>query len=481
MSNTGKRKRFVYSDDSSSSDDSYVNPFQKKQRLVEPTTITVKEDDQPVEIDQFRVSKESKLNLSRDGITTLYPVQVNTFDYVYDGRDVIGRARTGTGKTLSFSLPVIEKLLATKHYGLVPAVLCLAPTRELAKQVQSVMKTVLGGRLSTLCVYGGVHISKQQRSLRAGIDIIVGTPGRVIDLIDRGNLDLSQIKYFILDEADDMLNMGFLKDIKKIFSYVPIETVQTLLYSATMPKWVKKIAEEYLKPDYVIIDLVGDGDEKKTADGIEHYSMDISYEYGKRLIALEKIMSTYLPDGGKTMIFCDMQRNCTKLAGTSFMKKKRCEMLHGGIPQQDREVTLKKFRDGHFDVLICTNVAARGLDIDDIKLVIQFYIPESPETYVHRSGRTGRAGNTGICVTFFDSKARGEKNDMLNIESYANFQFQTALEGVEIDYTAAQKYHSKNKRDGGGRGRGGRGRGGRGDFRGGRGGRGRGKDKRKTF
>eukprot|EP01129_Flabellula_baltica_P011056 TRINITY_DN475_c0_g2_i1.p1 TRINITY_DN475_c0_g2~~TRINITY_DN475_c0_g2_i1.p1 ORF type:complete len:435 (+),score=100.74 TRINITY_DN475_c0_g2_i1:1100-2404(+) len=295
------------------------------------------------------------------------------------------------------------------------------------------MKTVSDRRLSTLCIYGGTPYHKQNDALARGVDIVVGTPGRVLDLIDKGSLVLTDIKYFILDEADEMLNMGFFKDIEKIFNHIGGKTCQTLLYSATMPDWVRNIAEQYLSQDYVIIDLVGDGREEKTAEGIDHYTYNAPYQnYAFRLKILEEVIKEY-SEGGKVMVFCDTKSNCKKLSAQYLIKDLGGNILHGGIPQNQRERTLRSFRDGQFRVLVCTDVAARGLDIDDIKLVVQFYPPRDTETYVHRCGRTGRAGNTGVCVTFFDSGAKNENRNIYKIEQYAKIRFKPALEGVNID------------------------------------------------
>jgi ATP-dependent RNA helicase DDX21 len=367
----------------------------------------------------FRVSQGSIQALASTGITTLFPIQVHTFDYVYDGRDVIGRARTGTGKTLSFSLPVIERLLLSgisNSSG--PVVLCMAPTRELAKQVDRVFKMLGGnGRFTTCCIYGGVPYQKQESALARGVDIVVGTPGRIIDMIDKGYLLLRNLKYFILDEADEMLNMGFREDIEKVFSKTPSAGVQTLLYSATIPDWVQNVATKYLRDDYVIVDLVGSADNLQTAVGVTHLA--IQTDAKGRLNALVDVIGVY-SKGGKSMIFCDTKKDCNELALSTSIAAD-CQALHGDIAQNQREVTLKSFREGRFSILVCTDVAARGLDITDVDLIVQCGPPKDVETYIHRSGRTGRAGKTGACVTFY---TKWEEPMLKKIEQEAKIKFQ---------------------------------------------------------
>jgi ATP-dependent RNA helicase DDX21 len=333
---------------------------------------------------------------------------------------LIGRARTGTGKTLSFSLPVIESIMEKniRRKGKGPLVLVLAPTRELAKQDEQVMVPLAAsGNLSTTCIYGGVPYSVQESIIYRGLDILVGTPGRIIDFLEKGTIILREIKYFILDEADEMLNMGFRDAIEKIYTFIPKENnIQTLLYSATIPPWVKEISSKYLKEDYVTIDLIGH-DDVQTSVTVKHLAVQTSHR--GRLDALSDVVGVY-SKGGKTMIFSDTKVGANELALSSSISN-LCQVLHGDISQKQREITLKSFRDGVFKILVATDVAARGLDINDVDLIIQCSPPKDYETYIHRSGRTGRAGKSGVSLTFYTKR---EESIIKMIEKRTGIQFQ---------------------------------------------------------
>jgi ATP-dependent RNA helicase DDX21 len=275
----------------------------------------------------------------------------------------------------------------------------LAPTRELAKQVErEFMETA--PMLATVCVYGGVSITMQQRQLERGVDIAVGTPGRIQDLIDRRVLDLHDIRHFVLDEADQMLAVGFEEDVERILEQMP-RNRQGMLFSATMPTWVKKLARKYLK-DPLTIDLVGETDEK-LAEGIKLYALSTG-QSAKRSI-LNDLIAVYAK-GGKSIVFTQTKRDADDVA-FALGRVVGCEALHGDITQSQREKTLNGFREGRFSVLVATDVAARGLDIPNVDLVIHYEIPNDPETFVHRSGRTGRAGKEGTAILMFtDSQLR---------------------------------------------------------------------------
>eukprot|EP01125_Pyxidicula_operculata_P002201 TRINITY_DN12113_c0_g1_i1.p1 TRINITY_DN12113_c0_g1~~TRINITY_DN12113_c0_g1_i1.p1 ORF type:complete len:690 (+),score=218.79 TRINITY_DN12113_c0_g1_i1:36-2105(+) len=365
--------------------------------------IKITDNDEHPPIEKFRIRPQTQKILTENGYKTLFPIQARTFDFVYDGSDIIGRARTGTGKTLSFCLPVIERLLEQpldKAAGRGPKVLILAPTRELAAQIERVAVMLCQGLVS-ICIYGGVPYDKQESALYRGVDIVVGTPGRIIDHLDRGNLKLSNIKYFVCDEADQMLNMGFIDDVERILKGIPRDnTVQTLLYSATIPDWVRSLAKKYLRKDYVIVDLITESkDVQHTATTVRHLA--IKTDRKSRMDALNDVVNVY-SSGGKTMVFCDTKQEANEIALSSSLSG-NCQVLHGDISQQQREVTLASFRDNLFKVLVATDVAARGLDIEGVDLVIQYSPPKDYENYVHRSGRTGRAGKSGTSVTFFGS------------------------------------------------------------------------------
>ncbi|URD86730.1 DEAD-box ATP-dependent RNA helicase [Musa troglodytarum] len=348
--------------------------------------------DRGLEIVKLGISQDIVTQLANRGITKLFPIQRAVLEPAMQGQDMIGRARTGTGKTLAFGIPIMDKIIRfqAKHgCGRNPLAMVLAPTRELARQVEKEFKE--SSKLYTLCVYGGSPISQQMRALDYGVDVVVGTPGRIIDLLNRGALNLSDIQFVVLDEADQMLNVGFAEDVERILEKMPPKH-QTMMFSATMPTWIQKLTQKYLK-DPVNIDLVGDSDQK-LAEGITLYSI-VSDNYAKASI-LGPLMKEHAK-GGKCIVFTQTKRDADRLAysmGRSF----GCEALHGDISQGQRERTLAGFRDGRFNILIATDVAARGLDIPNVDLVIHYELPNTTELFVHRSGRTGRAGKKGSAI-----------------------------------------------------------------------------------
>jgi len=273
-----------------------------------------------------------------------------------------------------------------------PLAIVLAPTRELARQVEKEFRE--SAPLDTLCVYGGVPINQQMRVLNYGVDIVVGTPGRIIDLLRRGVLNLSEIQFVVLDEADQMLAVGFDEDVEVIMEQLP-QNRQSMLFSATMPSWIRKISNKYLK-DPVIIDLVGDSDQK-LPEGISLYSI-ASDNFGKPSL-LGPLIKEHAK-GGKCIVFTQTKREADRLAyamGRSYP----CQALHGDISQNQRERTLSGFRDGRFNILVATDVAARGLDIPNVDLVVHYEIPNTSELFVHRSGRTARAGKKGSAILIY--------------------------------------------------------------------------------
>ncbi|KAK1327013.1 DEAD-box ATP-dependent RNA helicase 7 [Acorus calamus] len=353
----------------------------------------------------FRISAPLREALKSKGIEALFPIQAMTFNVILDGADLVGRARTGQGKTLAFVLPLLESLTngRTKEtrntgYGRSPSVLVLLPTRELANQVYADFQDygrVLG--LSACCLYGGAPYGPQEGALRRGVDIVVGTPGRIKDFVEKGTLDLRSLKFRVLDEADQMLNMGFVDDVELILGKVDdLTKVQTLLFSATMPDWVKKIAARFLKPEKKTADLVGN-EKLKASASVRHLVLPCSRKARSKLIP---DLITCYSRGGRTIIFTETKESASELAG--LLPGARA--LHGDIQQSTREVIIAGFRSGKFLVLVATNVAARGLDISDVQVVIQCEPPKDVEAYIHRSGRTGRAGNTGVAILLYERK-----------------------------------------------------------------------------
>ncbi|KAJ7960582.1 DEAD-box ATP-dependent RNA helicase [Quillaja saponaria] len=349
--------------------------------------------DEGLEIVNLGVSREIVDSLAKRGITKLFPIQKAVLEPAMQGRDMIGRARTGTGKTLAFGIPILDKIIQfnAKHgQGKNPLALVLAPTRELARQVEKEFCESAPG-LGTVCVYGGTPISQQMRQLNYGVDIAVGTPGRIIDLINRGALNLSEVQFLVLDEADQMLQVGFQEAVEQILKSLPSNR-QSLMFSATMPPSIVQLTRNYLK-DPLTIDLVGDSDQK-LADGISLYSI-ASEMHGKASIIGPLV--TEHAKGGKCIVFTQTKRDADRLA-YALARNLKCQALHGDITQFQRERTLSDFRSGHFNVLFATDVASRGLDIPNVDLVIHYDLPNSSEIFVHRSGRTGRAGKKGSAI-----------------------------------------------------------------------------------
>ncbi|CAI5511008.1 unnamed protein product [Closterium sp. Naga37s-1] len=346
-------------------------------------------------------------SLLKRGIARLFPIQHAVLAPSMEGRDIIARAKTGTGKTLAFGIPILERITREieenngRRPFRAPRCLVLAPTRELAKQVEREF-CESAPNLSTACVYGGVSIDGQMRQLKRGVDVVVGTPGRLIDLIERGTLSLREIQFMVLDEADQMLAVGFEEDVERIMENLPEGgRIQMSLFSATMPSWVKKLSRKYLTSP-LTIDLVGEKEEK-LAEGIRLLCVRAP-NASKRSILVDLITVHAL--GGKTIVFTQTKKDADEVA-MALGRSVGCEALHGDIPQQQRERTLQAFRDGRFVVLVATDVAARGLDIPNVDLVIHYEIPNDPETFVHRSGRTGRAGKTGCTILMYtDSQLR---------------------------------------------------------------------------
>jgi superfamily II DNA/RNA helicase len=362
------------------------------------------------------------------GFTDLFPIQKAVMADALAGKDLIARARTGTGKTLAFTIPIIEKLLemdakaaeATGEaaveeeddfgsYGRdrrgrgrggrgnrnkKPRALVLAPTRELALQVETEIRDS-APFFRSVCVYGGAPIFKQERELNQGVDIVVGTPGRVIDMLDRGMLDLSQVTFAVLDEADQMLNIGFEEDVEQIYQSLTSER-QNMLFSATMPTWVKDLAKKYMD-EPVLIDLVGDRGTGKMAETVETYAIKVTRD--TRLDVLSDLIKVH-GKNGKAIVFTQTKRAADEVAAV-LSRSLACEAIHGDVTQAQREKTLGRFRKGHFNILVATDVAARGLDINDVEMVVHYDLPQNSEAYLHRSGRTGRAGKQGMSIAMF--------------------------------------------------------------------------------
>ncbi|MCK5209863.1 MAG: DEAD/DEAH box helicase [Cyclobacteriaceae bacterium] len=326
--------------------------------------------------------------LSAEGYKNPTPIQEQSIPILLRRKDLLGCAQTGTGKTAAFGLPIVERIIPGK--GFVQA-LILVPTRELAIQVAEELSSFRGNKdISILPVYGGQSIDTQLRRLKKGVEIVVGTPGRVIDHIKRRTLDLSQIGYFILDEADEMLNMGFLEDIEIIFALSPKEK-RTLLFSATMPTRIQKLASNYM-PKYELLKVKA----KLTADLTDQIYFEV--HEASKLEALCRIID--IESEFYALVFCRTRNKADYVARKLSDRGYEAAALHGDITQHQREKILNSFKRKRINILVATDVAARGIDIDDLTHVINYSIPQNPEAYVHRIGRTGRAGRQGTAITF---------------------------------------------------------------------------------
>ncbi|XP_034728190.1 nucleolar RNA helicase 2 isoform X1 [Etheostoma cragini] len=370
----------------------------------------------------FRISPFTIDKLKARGVSYLFDIQVKTFNSVYDGEDVIAQARTGTGKTFSFAIPLVEKLQReTVQFarGRPPKILVLTPTRELAIQVAKDFKDITK-KLSLTCFYGGSSYNPQLEAIRNGIDILIGTPGRIKDHLQNNKLDLSKLKHVVLDEVDQMLDMGFAEQVEEILSSsyqkVSDSNPQTLLFSATCPPWVYEVAKKYMRPECKHVDLIGKKTQK-AATTVEHLA--IACHWSQRAAVIGDVIQVYSGSHGRTIVFCETKKEANELSLNASIKQST-QTLHGDIPQKQREITLKGFRNGGFEVLVATNVAARGLDIPEVDLVVQCSPPKDVESYIHRSGRTGRAGRTGVCICFYQRK---EEDQLRYVENKAGITF----------------------------------------------------------
>lgn len=335
---------------------------------------------------ELLLDKKIVAALTEMGFEEPSPIQAATIPLVLEGNDVIGQAQTGTGKTAAFGIPIVQSITDHRHIQ----ALIMTPTRELAIQVaEEVSKIGRTTRIKALPVYGGQPIERQIKALKSNVQIVIGTPGRLIDHINRRTIKLDHIKFLVLDEADEMLDMGFVDDMEEIMRNLPDDR-QTLLFSATMPRPILSLTKKYMKaPKNVAVSK-----EELTVPLIEQYY----YETKDKIEGLCRLLDAEID--GKLIIFCRTKKGVDDLAIALSSRGYLVEGLHGDLSQTQRDRVMKKFREGSAEVLIATDVAARGIDIDNITHVINFDIPQDPESYVHRIGRTGRAGNTGVAMTF---------------------------------------------------------------------------------
>ncbi len=323
------------------------------------------------------------------GFEEMSPIQAKAIPVLLEGKDIVGQAQTGTGKTAAFSIPLLQKI-NTKERNLQAVVLC--PTRELAIQVaEEIRKLALFMHgIKILPVYGGQEISKQIRSLKSGVQIIIGTPGRVMDHMRRKTVKFDHVNMIILDEADEMLNMGFREDIETILSQIPEER-QTVLFSATMPQPILDIARTY-QNDAQIVKVVK---KELTVPKIEQYYYEVNQRNKEDV--LSRLLDMYNPK--LSLVFCNTKKQVDELTSALQGRGYFAEGLHGDLKQQQRDRVMHSFRNGKAEILVATDVAARGIDVDDVEAVFNYDVPQDDEYYVHRIGRTGRAGREGRAFT----------------------------------------------------------------------------------
>jgi len=336
-------------------------------------------------------------------ITAPFPIQEMTLSIALTGTDLIGQARTGTGKTLAFGIPVLQRTVATHdpdYAELVapgkPQALVVAPTRELALQVAGDLVTAAKHRgTRSVTVYGGVAYEPQLEALERGVEVVVGTPGRLLDLADRGALDLSHVKVLVLDEADEMLDLGFLPDVEKLIAKTP-EMRQTMLFSATMPGAIVSLARTHMRHPVNI--------RAESADDSQMVPATAQFVYRAHDLDKPEVVARILQaeDLGKVLIFSRTKRQAQRFADDLADRGFPAAPLHGDMAQVAREKVMARFREGKTPVLVATDVAARGIDVSGITHVINYHCPDDHTTYLHRTGRTGRAGASGIAITFVD-------------------------------------------------------------------------------
>ena len=364
-------------------------------------------------------------SIKKMGFEEATPIQAQTIPLSLENKDLIGQAQTGTGKTAAFGIPLIEKIDRDQEFiqGIV-----VAPTRELAIQVsEELYKIGYGKKARVLAIYGGQDINRQIRALKNRPHIIVGTPGRILDHINRKTIRLDNVKMAILDEADEMLNMGFIEDIEAILAQSPAER-QTLLFSATMPAPIQRMAEKFMKDPQIVRVKT----KEVTVPQIEQFYLEVQEK--NKFDVLTRLLDIQSPD--LAIVFGRTKRRVDELSEALNLRGYMAEGIHGGLSQAKRLSVLRKFKEGSIDVLVATDVAARGLDISGVTHVYNFDIPQDPESYVHRIGRTGRAGKTGMAMTFVTPRERSylnivEKTIKRKMEKMTPPTIDQALEGQQ--------------------------------------------------
>ncbi|MEA1880606.1 MAG: DEAD/DEAH box helicase [Campylobacterota bacterium] len=383
---------------------------------------------------EFDFHKDIAKGVKIAGFKEPSPIQEEAIPLITSGSDLVAQAHTGTGKTAAFGLPMMDKLAK----GEIERALVITPTRELATQVADELYHL--GRFAgirTLTVYGGVGYGRQIALIHKGVQIVVATPGRLKDLYKKGKIDVLNPEIVVLDEADEMLDMGFLEEIKEIFEYIP-QNRQTLLFSATMPEPIKQLANDILyKPEFLSVV----GDEETTNNVIEQRYYMINEN--QRDEALVKLLET--EETNKCIVFCRMKREVDRVTEHLQALGFSASGLHGDLEQRDREAVIKDYRRGQTKIMVATDVAARGLDVKDVTHVFNFHIPFDPQSYVHRIGRTGRAGKSGQAITLVTTE---EFRELQRIQKEVGAEMRLAtLQGGEGLDESGKEYLAEQIRD----------------------------------
>lgn len=361
------------------------------------------------------LSDQMLQGITEMGFEAPTPIQVQCIPLIKEGRDLVGQAQTGTGKTAAFGIPIVEQIdIDNKNVQ----TLIQCPTRELAIQVTGELMRLGQFRpgLHIVPIYGGQPINRQFKALRQGAHVVVGTPGRTIDHLQRGTLKLEQLTRLVFDEADEMLNMGFREDMEEILSYTG-GPIQKIMFSATVPKPIRQIMNRYMtNPETVTIER-----KKITAPNIDQYAVEVRDSV--RTEAVCRLMDYY--DYKLALVFCNTKRKTEKVASELRSRGYSSDLINGDLSQNQRDRVMGKFRNGSVDILVATDVAARGIDVEDIDVVFNYDIPHDPEYYVHRIGRTGRAGRSGTAILF---TSRNKRKQIRSIEK----QIKTKLERLEM-------------------------------------------------
>ncbi|WP_304981138.1 DEAD/DEAH box helicase [Alkalihalobacillus sp. AL-G] len=364
--------------------------------------------------------------ISEMGFEEPTPIQKDAIPAALEGKDLIGQAQTGTGKTAAFGIPMIENI--DKESGKIQA-LIVTPTRELAIQVAEEMNRIgHHKRIRTLPIYGGQQIHLQIKALKKRPEILVGTPGRLLDHLKRKTIRLNDLKTVVLDEADEMLNMGFIDDIKEILGQIPSEH-QTMLFSATMPRAIKSLADQFMKQERVIVQVKAS---EMTVQKIDQRYIKMHEK--EKFDVLCRLLDIQAPE--LAIVFGRTKKRVDEVADALIKRGYSADGIHGDLTQQKRDRVMKKFKAGRIDILVATDVAARGIDISGVSHVYNFDIPQDPESYVHRIGRTGRAGKSGMALTFmtareFDHLKTIEKITKRRMEKMEVPSSNEALEGQQ--------------------------------------------------